>query len=163
MQGTETNEARGSMQQMEVPDTLAPTTHDVGTVGSEGGPQIDGVVADDLPGDESINNGRNNVNRCHAEWDRKLRECNDILRRSKQNSMSAKTPLEASFKKLVDDTIKADVQLLRFESSVSSKQTVTSQDIEDAKQNCITIANNIKTINKMKQALNSLIEVAPAA
>lgn len=55
------------MQQMEVPDTLAPTTHDVGTAGSEGGPQIDDGVADGLTGDEAINNVGKNVNRCHAE------------------------------------------------------------------------------------------------
>ena len=162
MQGTETTEARGSMQQMEVPDTPAPTAHDVGTAGSEGGPQIDDGVADGLAGDEAINNGGKNVNRCHAEWDRKLRERNGILRRSRQNSMSANTPVEATFKKLVDDTIKVDAKLLIFESCVSSKQTVSLQDIEDAKQNCIKIANNIKTINKMKQALHGLIELAPA-
>ena len=50
------NEARGSMQPMAVQDAPAPTTHDGGAVGSAGGPQIDGVVADDLPGDEAINN-----------------------------------------------------------------------------------------------------------
>ena len=76
--------------------------------------------------------------------------------------MSAQTPLETSFEALVDDTIKVDVHLLRFESSVSSKQVVTLQDIEDAKQNCITNATNAQTNNKMKHALHSLIELADA-
>ena len=74
--------------------------------------------------------------------------------------MSAKTPLEVSFKKLVDDTIHIDVQLLSFESSVSSKQAVTNQAIKDATENCIKIAENTKTINKMKQALHNLIELS---
>ena len=149
------------MQPMEVSDTPAPSTHDAGTAGSEGGPQIDDEEADGPAGDEEISNAGKNVNRMHAEWDRKLRECNGILRRSKQNSMSANTPVEATFKKLVDDTIKVDAKLLIFESCVSSKQAVSLHDIEEAKKNCITIATNIKTINKMKHALHGLIELAP--
>jgi hypothetical protein len=130
-----------------------------GDSGGDGG-NDDDADKTGLPSDGVILAATKNVNICHATWDRKLRECNGVLRRSKQNSMSAKTPLEVSFKKLVDDTIHIDVQLLSFESSVSSKQAVTNQAIKDATENCIKIAENTKTINKMKQALHNLIELS---
>ena len=91
-----------------------------GDSGGDGGNDDDADMTG-LPSDDVILAATKNVNICHATWDRKLRECNGVLRRSKQNSMSAKTPLEVSVKKLVDDTIHLDVQLLSFESSVSSK------------------------------------------
>ena len=81
----------------------------------------DEVNLDAVPTDVDVIAARKNVQKRHSEWDRKLRECNGILRRSKASQLSKDTPLELEFKRVVEQTIRIDVELLRFDTSQQAK------------------------------------------
>ena len=77
----------------------------------------DEIDMDAVAKDDDVAAARKNVQKRHSEWDRKLRECNGILRRSKASQLSKDTPLELEFKRVVENTIRVDVDLLRFDTS----------------------------------------------